>query len=79
MRTTTRQPRKNRTITVDFRDKATYVQLHGDGKALLACVLACMMAPRLSLVQRSMPQGVCTKLLPLVRTSRPETETAACT
>src|SRR5262245_37622125 len=40
MRTTTRQPRENRTITVDFRDEATYFQLLSDGKAFLGCVLA---------------------------------------
>ena len=32
--------RENRTITVDFRDEATYFQLLGDGKAFLECILA---------------------------------------
>src|SRR5262245_15479472 len=32
--------RENRTITVDFRDEATYVQLLGNGKAFLECVIA---------------------------------------
>jgi hypothetical protein len=32
--------RENRTITVDFRDEATYFRLIGDGKAFLECVLA---------------------------------------
>src|SRR5919197_406627 len=32
--------RENRTITVDFRDEATYFRLMGDGKAFLECVLA---------------------------------------
>jgi hypothetical protein len=32
--------RANRTITVDFRSEATYVQLLGDGKAFVECVLA---------------------------------------
>jgi hypothetical protein len=32
--------RENRTITVDFRDEATYVQLLGDGTAFLECVMA---------------------------------------
>jgi len=32
--------RQNRTITVDFRDEATYFQLLGDGKAFLECILA---------------------------------------
>jgi len=44
MRNTTRQTRDNRTITVDFRDEATYFQLLGDGKAFLECVLAFLMA-----------------------------------
>src|SRR5262249_48576391 len=35
-----KRTRKNRTITVDFRDEATYFQLLGDGKAFLECVLA---------------------------------------
>jgi hypothetical protein len=33
MRNTTRQTRENRTITVDFHDETTYVQLLGDGFA----------------------------------------------
>jgi hypothetical protein len=40
MHNTTRQTRENRTITVDFRDEATYFQLLGDRKAFLECVLA---------------------------------------
>ena len=44
MRNTTRQTRENRTITVDFRDEATYFQLLGDGKAFLECILAFVMA-----------------------------------
>ena len=44
MRTTARQTRDNRTITVDFQNEATYVQLLNDGKAFLACVLAFVMA-----------------------------------
>jgi hypothetical protein len=40
MRTTARQTRENRTITIDFHDEATYFQLLGDGKAFVACVLA---------------------------------------
>src|SRR5919202_6433122 len=35
-----KQTRENRTVTVDFRDEATYFQLLGDGKAFLECVLA---------------------------------------
>jgi hypothetical protein len=36
--------RHNRTITVDFRDEATYVQLLSDGKAFVECVLAFLLA-----------------------------------
>lgn len=32
--------RHNRTITVDIRDEATYVQLLSNGKAFVECVLA---------------------------------------
>ena len=44
MRTTARQTRENRTITVDFHNEAIYFQLLGDGKALLECVLAFLLA-----------------------------------
>ncbi len=40
MSTTAKRTRENRTITVDFRDEATYFELLGDGKAFLECVLA---------------------------------------
>jgi hypothetical protein len=40
MRTTARQTRKNRTITVDFHNEATYFQILGDGKAFVEFVLA---------------------------------------
>jgi hypothetical protein len=40
MRNAARQTRKNRTITVDFQNEATYFQLLGDGKAFVECVLA---------------------------------------
>src|SRR5215475_8426819 len=40
MRHTTKQPRANRTITIDFQNEATYCQLLGDRKAFLECVLA---------------------------------------
>jgi len=36
MGTAAKPTRKNRTITVDFQDEATYFQLLGDGKAGLA-------------------------------------------
>ena len=44
MRNTARQTRENRTITVDFRDEATYFHLIADGKAFLECVLAFLLA-----------------------------------
>jgi hypothetical protein len=40
MRTTTRQTRANRTITVDSQNEATYVQRLGDGQAFVEWVLA---------------------------------------
>jgi hypothetical protein len=36
--------RENRTITVDFRDEATYFRLIADGKAFIECVLAFLLA-----------------------------------
>jgi len=36
--------RENRTITVDFRDEATYFRLLDDGKAFVECVLAFFLA-----------------------------------
>ena len=44
MSTAAKQTRENRTITVDFRDEATYVQLLGDGKAFVECVCAFLLA-----------------------------------
>jgi hypothetical protein len=40
MGTVAKPTRANRTITVDFRDEATYFHLMEDGKAFLECVLA---------------------------------------
>src|ERR671922_2396513 len=44
MRTTARQTRENRTITIDFQNEATYFQLLSDGKAFVECVLAFVLA-----------------------------------
>ena len=44
MRNTARQTRENRTITIDFQNEATSVQLLGEGKAFLECVLAFVMS-----------------------------------
>src|SRR5919109_297913 len=40
MRSRPRQTHENRTITVDFQNEATYVQLLGDGKAFMELVMA---------------------------------------
>lgn len=40
MQSQSKGSRENRTIIVDFRDEATYVQLLKDGKAFLECVMA---------------------------------------
>jgi hypothetical protein len=57
MRTTTRQTRENRTITVDFHDEATYVQLLGDGKAFVEWVLAFILALGLQLRHKATCRG----------------------
>jgi hypothetical protein len=44
MGTAAKLTRENRTITVDFRDEATYFHLLGDGKAFLECVVAFVLA-----------------------------------
>ena len=44
MRTTARQTREHRTITVDFQNEATYFHLLGDGKACVEMVIAFMMS-----------------------------------
>src|SRR5215813_9852881 len=57
MRTTARQTRENRTITVDFQNEATYVQLLGDGKAFVECVLAFLLALGLQLKHKATCTG----------------------
>ena len=44
MGTAAKPTRENRTITVDFRDEATYFCLIADGKAFLECVIAFLLA-----------------------------------
>src|SRR6516165_11960165 len=44
MRTTARQTRDNRTITVDFQNEATSFRLLGDGKAFVECVRASLLS-----------------------------------
>jgi hypothetical protein len=52
-----KQTRENRTVTVDFRDEATYFQLLGDGKALLECVLAFLLALGFQLKHKAICDG----------------------
>jgi hypothetical protein len=57
MRTTARQTRENRTITVDFQNEAIYGQLLGDGKAFVECVLAFLLALGLQLKHKATCRG----------------------
>src|SRR6266705_6226533 len=57
MRTTARQTRENRTITVDFQNEATYMQLLDDGKAFLECVLAFVLSLGLQLKHKATCSG----------------------
>src|SRR5215471_6932200 len=57
MRNPARQTRDNRTITVDFRNEATYFQLLGDGKAFLECVLAFVLALGFQLKHKATCRG----------------------
>src|SRR5215510_10085332 len=57
MSTATKQTRENRTITVDFRDDATYVQLLGDGKAFVAFVCAFLLSLGFQLAHKATCRG----------------------
>src|SRR5215217_5854975 len=57
MRTTDRQTRENRTITVDFQNEATYFQLLGDGKAFVECVLAFLLSLGFQLTHKATCRG----------------------
>jgi hypothetical protein len=57
MRTTARQTRENRIITVDFRSEATYFQLLGNGKAFLECVIAFVMSLGFQLTHKATCRG----------------------
>src|SRR4030095_3139597 len=54
---TTKQPRINRTITVDFQNEATYFQLLGDRKAFLEYVLAFILSLGFQLKHKTTCQG----------------------
>src|SRR5262245_66614823 len=57
MTTAAKPTRANRTITVDFRDEATYFQLRGDGKAFLECVLAFILSLGFQLLHKATCDG----------------------
>jgi hypothetical protein len=57
MSTAAKQTRENRTITVDFRDDATYVQLLGDGKAFVECVCAFLLSLGFQLAHKATCHG----------------------
>src|ERR671930_2311063 len=57
MGTAAKRTRDNRTITVDFRDEATYCRLLGDGKAFLECVLAFVLSLGFQLKHKATCRG----------------------
>jgi hypothetical protein len=57
MRTTARPTRENRTITVDFQNEATYIQLLSDGKAFVECVLVFLLALGFQLAHKATCRG----------------------
>ena len=57
MRSTARQTRANRTITVDFQNEATYLQLLGDGKAYVELVLAFVLSLGFQLTHKATCHG----------------------
>ncbi len=57
MRSRVRQTRENRTITVDFQNEATYVQLLGDGKAFVELVMAFILSLGFQLKHKATCQG----------------------
>jgi hypothetical protein len=57
MSTAAKRTRENRTITVDFRDEATYFQLLDDGKAFVECVFAFLLALGFQLLHKATCDG----------------------
>jgi hypothetical protein len=57
MRHTVRQTHENRTITINFQNEATYLQLLGDGKAFVECVLAFLLSLGLQLKHKVTCRG----------------------
>jgi hypothetical protein len=68
MRNTARQPRDNRTITVDFHDEATSFQLLDDRKAFVECILTFLLALGFQLKHKATCGGGClTRYSPYMR------------
>jgi hypothetical protein len=57
MEQTAKPPRKNRTLTIDFNDEATYSQLLDDGKAFIEFVLAFLLSLGFQLSHKSTCNG----------------------
>jgi hypothetical protein len=57
MGTAAKRTRENRTITVDFRDDATYLQLLGDGRAFVECVCAFLLSLGFQLAHKATCHG----------------------
>ena len=57
MRSRAKQPRENRTITVDFQNEATYFQLLGDSKAFLEFVFAFLLSMGFQLTHKTTCHG----------------------
>jgi hypothetical protein len=57
MGTAAKPTRENRTITVDFHDEVTYVQLLGDGKAFVEFVLVFLLALGFQLAHKATCRG----------------------
>src|SRR5262245_47223345 len=57
MSTAAKRTRTNRTITVDFRDDATYVQLLGNGKAFVEFVCAFLLSLGFQLAHKATCHG----------------------
>jgi len=57
MRSQTKPPRENRTITVDFRDETAYFRLIEDRKAFLECVIAFILSLGFQLKHKATCRG----------------------
>src|SRR5713101_6801874 len=57
MSTAAKRTRENRTITVDFRDEATYFQLLGDGKVFVEFVFAFILSLGCQLAHKATCRG----------------------